>query len=50
MLVNKFEKKFGKKISKFGPDDYIRYHRNTAIVTLLQFEDGTQEDIKGPDA
>lgn len=50
MLVDKFEKKFGKKISSFGPDDYIRYHGNTAIVTLLQFEDGTQEDIKGPDA
>ncbi|MDI3351607.1 S41 family peptidase [Mycoplasmopsis arginini] len=50
MLVDKFEKKFGKKISNFGPDDYIRYHGNTAIVTLLQFEDGTQENIQGPDA
>ncbi|AZZ65273.1 hypothetical protein DMC14_000435 [Metamycoplasma phocicerebrale] len=50
MLVKQFETKFGKKIDDFGPDDYIRYHGNTAIVTLLGFEDGTKEQNQGPDA
>ncbi|MBN4089613.1 S41 family peptidase [Mycoplasma enhydrae] len=50
MLTKKFETKFGKKISDFGADDYIRFHGNTAFVTLLRFEDGTKDQIKGPDA
>ncbi|MCV3733749.1 S41 family peptidase [Mycoplasma enhydrae] len=50
MLTKKFETKFGKKISDFGADDYIRFHGNTAFVTLLRFEYGTKDQIKGPDA
>ncbi|PZW01543.1 hypothetical protein [Metamycoplasma auris] len=44
-LVKNFEAKFGKKIDEFGPNDYIRYHGNTAIVTTLGFEDGTKDEI-----
>ncbi|MFL4144962.1 hypothetical protein P9371_24030, partial [Escherichia coli] len=39
-LVKQFEEKFKKKISEFQPEDYIRYHGNTAIVTILRFKDG----------
>ncbi|PYF43083.1 S41 family peptidase [Metamycoplasma alkalescens] len=49
-LVKQFEEKFKKKISEFQPEDYIRYHGNTAIVTLLRFKDGTAEEIASKDA
>ncbi|WP_330463405.1 S41 family peptidase [Metamycoplasma gateae] len=49
-LISAFEKKFNKKVSQFGPDDFIRYHGNTAFVTLLEFQDGTKEEIESDEA
>ncbi|ENY68865.1 Hypothetical protein, predicted lipoprotein [Metamycoplasma auris 15026] len=48
-LVQQFEKKFNKKIDQFGPEDYIRYHGNTAIVTTFGFQDGTKEQLDKED-
>ncbi|QJG66383.1 hypothetical protein HGG64_01500 [Mycoplasma phocoeninasale] len=50
MLVENFEKSFGKKLDDFNADDYIKYKGNTAFVTLLGFEDGTKEQLAKDDS
>ncbi|WP_373437713.1 S41 family peptidase [Metamycoplasma equirhinis] len=48
-LTKKFEAKYG-AIKDLPAEKYIRYHGNTAIVTLFGFKDGTDEQKKSPDA
>ncbi|MGX9364145.1 S41 family peptidase [Mycoplasma sp. 527] len=48
-LTKLFKERFHKDVEDIDTKDLIRYHGNTAIVTLLEFKDGTKDEISDKD-